>query len=203
MALTATATSEALQDIVTTLSLSDYVLLSQSFNRPNLRYKIIPKKRDVETNILEFIQGNYPDQTGIIYCIARAKTEEVAARLKNHGLKARHFHAKMDPEDKERIQQQWQNDECKIIVATIAFGMGVDKANGKHLLSKTYSADSPSVRFVIHLDLPDSIDAYVKTPKHKSPDQDKLTGTARRLVAPAETGRSRIAYSVNGRVAHT
>jgi len=122
-----------LQDIVTTLGLSDYVLLSQSFNRPNLRYTIIPKKRDIESNIVEFIQGNYPDQTGIIYCIARAKTEEVAMRLRMQGLDARHFHAAMADSDKKRIQQQWQNDECKIIVATVAFGMGVDKANGKHI----------------------------------------------------------------------
>lgn len=145
VALTATATSEALQDIVTTLGLSDYVLLSQSFNRPNLRYKIIPKKRDTESNIIEFIQENYPNQTGIIYCIARAKTEEVAMKLRMQGLDARHFHAGVADNDKKRIQQQWQNDECKIIVATVAFGMGVDKAN---------------VRFVIHFDVPSSIDAY-------------------------------------------
>ncbi|KAH9053886.1 hypothetical protein EDB87DRAFT_1704563 [Lactarius vividus] len=145
VALTATATSEALQDIVTTLGLSDYVLLSQSFNRPNLRYTIIPKKKDVESNIVDFIQGNYPDQTGIIYCIARAKTEEVAMKLRMQGINARHFHAAMATDDKRRIQQQWQSGECKIIVATVAFGMGVDKAN---------------VRFVIHFDVPSSIDAY-------------------------------------------
>jgi len=112
--------------------MSDYVLLSQSFNRPNLRYTIIPKKKDIECNLVNFIQANYPDQTGIIYCIARAKTEEVAMRLRRRGLSARHFHALMAESDKKHTQQQWQNDECKIIVATVAFGMGVDKANGKH-----------------------------------------------------------------------
>jgi bloom syndrome protein len=131
VALTATATSEALQDIVTTLSLSDYVLLSQSFNRPNLRYNIIPKKRGVENNIIDFIKANYSNQTGIIYCNARARTEEVAKKLHDEGLSVKHFHAAMNPGDKRYIQQQWQNDECKIIVATVAFGMGVDKANGK------------------------------------------------------------------------
>ncbi|KAI0290458.1 P-loop containing nucleoside triphosphate hydrolase protein [Russula brevipes] len=145
VALTATATSEALQDIVTALGLSDYVLLSQSFNRPNLRYKVIPKKRDMETGIVQFIKEKYPNETGIIYCNARAKTEEVALRLRSHGLRTRHFHAGMDDADKKRIQQQWQNDECKIIVATVAFGMGVDKAD---------------VRFVIHYDVPESVDAY-------------------------------------------
>lgn len=167
MALTATATSETLQDIVTTLSLSDYVLLSQSFNRPNLRYAVLPKKKDVENNIIQFIKENYPNQTGLIYCNARARTEEVAKNLKENGLDARHFHAQMNPDDKKRIQQQWQNDDCKIIVATIAFGMGVDKPNGKPIVSTSYSADSLAVRFVIHLDLPNSIDAYVKTSKHE------------------------------------
>ena len=131
MALTATATSEALQDIVSALGLTDYVFLSQSFNRPNLRYNVIPKKRDLETTIAQFIKEKYPNETGIIYCNARAKTEEVAKKLSTHGLKTRHFHAGMNDGDRKRIQQQWQVENCKIIVATIAFGMGVDKANGK------------------------------------------------------------------------
>jgi superfamily II DNA helicase RecQ len=131
VALTATATSEALQDIVSALGLTDYVFLSQSFNRPNLRYKVILKKRDVETGIVQFIKEKYPNETGIIYCNARAKTEEVAKRLSEQGLMTRHFHAGLNDGDKKRIQQQWQVGSCKIIVATIAFGMGVDKANGK------------------------------------------------------------------------
>lgn len=131
MALTATATSEALQDIVSALGLTDYVFLTQSFNRPNLRYKVIPKKRDIETGIVQFIKEKYPNETGIIYCNARARTEEVAKRLREQGLVTKHFHAGMHDEDKKFTQQQWQVDNCKIIVATIAFGMGVDKANGK------------------------------------------------------------------------
>lgn len=107
------------------------MLLSQSFNRPNLRYKILPKKRDAETGIVQFIKEKHPNETGIIYCYARAKTEEVAMKLRTQGLQARHFHARLAEEDRKRVQQLWQNDECKIIVATIAFGMGVDKANGK------------------------------------------------------------------------
>ncbi|KAI9508471.1 hypothetical protein F5148DRAFT_1195917 [Russula earlei] len=147
VALTATATSEALQDIVTALGLCDYVLLSQSFNRPNLRYNIIPKppKKGIEPGIVQFIKEKYPDETGIIYCKARVKTEEVAMVLRAHNLTAKHFHAGLADGDRKRIQQQWQNGECKIIVATIAFGMGVDKAD---------------VRFVIHYDVPDSVDAY-------------------------------------------
>lgn len=130
MALTATATSEALQDIVSALGLTDYVFLSQSFNRPNLRYKVIPKQKDIETRIVEFIKEKYPNETGIIYCKSRAKTEEVAMRLSMQGLKTRHFHAGMNDEDKRSIQQKWQVEHYKIIVATIAFGMGVDKPNG-------------------------------------------------------------------------
>jgi superfamily II DNA helicase RecQ len=131
VALTATATSEALQDIVSALSLTDYVFLSQSFNRPNLRYKVIPKKRDIETAIVQFIKEKYPNETGIIYCNARVKTEEVAEKLRLQGLMTRHFHAGMNDRDRKFIQQLWQVEDCKIIVATIAFGMGVDKANGK------------------------------------------------------------------------
>jgi superfamily II DNA helicase RecQ len=113
--------------------LTDYVFLSQSFNRPNLRYKVLPKKRDIETGIVQFIKENYPNETGIIYCNARAKTEEVAQRLSQQGLKTRHFHARMNDGDKKFTQRQWQVEDCKIIVATIAFGMGVDKANGKFI----------------------------------------------------------------------
>jgi len=131
VALTATATSEALQDIVTALGLSDYVLLSQSFNRPNLRYKVLPKKRDIEAEIVHFIKQRHPNETGIIYCNSRVKTEEVAMRMRAQNLLARHFHAGLAGEDRKRIQQQWQEDECKIIVATVAFGMGIDKADGE------------------------------------------------------------------------
>ena len=163
VALTATATFEALQDIVNALGLNDYVLLSQSFNRPNLRYKVVPKKRDVDIEIAQYIKKKYPNETGIVYCIARAKTEEVAKWLSNQGLKARHFHAGLCDSDKRRIQQLWQNNECKIIVATVAFGMGVDKADGKRHRLRFYTPrlTFSLVRFVIHHDVPESLDAYV------------------------------------------
>jgi len=166
VALTATATSEALQDIVTALGLSDYVLLSQSFDRPNLRYRVVPKKRDIETAIVQFIKERYPNETGIIYCLARVKTEEVARRLRIQNIMAKHFHAGLADADKKRIQQEWRNGECKIIVATIAFGLGVDKADGKRRIWRFYTTLSTNfflkVRFVIHYDVPDSVDAYVK-----------------------------------------
>ncbi len=121
-----------MQDIVTALGLNHYVLLSQSFNRPNLLYKVIPKKKDLETDIVRFIKEKYPNDTGIIYCHTRQKAEEIAMRLRTQGLTlTKHFHARLANEDKKRTQQEWQDEQCKIIVATIAFGMGVDKANGK------------------------------------------------------------------------
>jgi superfamily II DNA helicase RecQ len=169
VALTATATSEALQDIVSALGLTDYVFLTQSFNRPNLRYKVIVKKKDLETGIVQFIKEKYPNETGIIYCNARVKTEEVAKRLSDQGLMARHFHAGMNDGDRKHVQQLWQVDSCKIIVATIAFGMGVDKANGKWSRFRilVYLPNFLTVRFVIHYDVPNSLDAYVKLPRRE------------------------------------
>jgi superfamily II DNA helicase RecQ len=120
-----------LQDIVSVLGLTDYVFLTQSFNRPNLRYEVVQKKRDIEKRIVQIIKEKYPNETGIIYCKARAKTEEVAKGLREEGLLARHFHAGLDDGDKKNVHQLWQVESCKIIVATIAFGMGVNKANGK------------------------------------------------------------------------
>lgn len=127
-----------MQDIVTVLGLSDYVLLSQSFNRPNLRYKVVPKKKDIDTTIVQFIKEKYPNETGIIYCLARVKTEEVASKLRSQDIMAKHFHAKLAYADKRRIQQEWQNGQCKIIVSTTAFGMGVDKADGKRRIWRFY-----------------------------------------------------------------
>lgn len=120
-----------MQDIVATLRLSDYVFLSQSFNRPNLRYKVLPKKKDIDVAIVRFVEEKYPNETGIIYCSTRLKTEQIATKLRQLGLDTRHFHAGVSSADKRWIQQQWQNNECKIIVATVAFGMGVDKPDGK------------------------------------------------------------------------
>ena len=106
----------------------------------------MPKKRDLETEIARYVKEKHPNETGIIYCNARARTEDVAKRLSDQGLKARHFHAGLCDGDKKRIQQQWQNNECNIIVATIAFGMGVDKADGKRHQSENLcrSANLPN-----------------------------------------------------------
>jgi bloom syndrome protein len=81
--------------------------------------------------MVQFIKDNYPNETGIIYCFSRFRTEEVATNLRKKGLSINYFHAGLPDTDRKRVQQEWQNDECKIIVATVAFGMGIDKADGK------------------------------------------------------------------------
>ncbi|KAF9267711.1 ATP-dependent DNA helicase, partial [Marasmius fiardii PR-910] len=146
MALTATATTATLADIKKQLKLNqNLAYLTQSFNRPNLNYIIHDKGKNILDNIVDFIFLKHRDHTGIIYCLGREKCEKVAQQLRSKGLTARHYHARLDPADKEEVLDQWQHDRCKIIVATIAFGMGIDK---------------PDVRFVIHHDLPKSLDGY-------------------------------------------
>ncbi|KAK0485208.1 DNA helicase [Armillaria novae-zelandiae] len=145
MALTATANQKTIDDILARLQLKDTALFSQSFNRINLNYVITPKKKNMIDEIYKYIQQNHRGHTGVIYCLSRDKCEKVASELQKKGLSARHYHAKMDESDKERTQIGWQTGQHHIIVATIAFGMGIDK---------------PDVRFVIHHDLPTSLDGY-------------------------------------------
>lgn len=126
MALTATANEQTVADIMNRLSLRACVKLTSSFNRPNLRYEVRPKRGQVVLAIANFIQSHHPGASGVIYCLSRNKCEEVAKELREqHGLSARHFHAQMSKEDKARAQREWQEGACKIIVATIAFGMGI------------------------------------------------------------------------------
>lgn len=146
MALTATANEQVMKDVIDRLGIKGCVLLTQSFNRPNLHYDVRSKGRTVLADINQFIQTYHRNQTGIIYCLSRNKCEEVAKELREkYSLRARHYHALMTPEDKNRAQTAWQNGQCDIIVATIAFGMGIDK---------------PDVRYVIHHSLPMSLDGY-------------------------------------------
>ncbi|KAA1478750.1 ATP-dependent RNA helicase [Dentipellis sp. KUC8613] len=145
MALTATATREQQRDIITGLGLRDYLLLTQSFNRSNLHYAIQKKPPRTVDFVHKWIMDKHPQETGIIYCGGRDKCEKVAKQLRDLGLTAKHFHAEIDPQDKMRTMEDWKSGRCKIIVATIAFGMGIDKAD---------------VRFVIHHDMPSSLAGY-------------------------------------------
>ncbi|KAF7338550.1 ATP-dependent helicase [Mycena venus] len=143
MALTATADRKTVDDILDRLRLKDPAVFEQSFNRTNLYYSVTPKRSVDE--MVSFIKKSHPNQSGVIYRTGRDKCEKLAHQLRQKGLKAKHFHARLEKEDKERTQAEWKNGECHIIVATIAFGMGIDKAD---------------VRFVIHFDLPKNMDGY-------------------------------------------
>ncbi|KAF8892657.1 P-loop containing nucleoside triphosphate hydrolase protein [Infundibulicybe gibba] len=145
MALTATANQVTIDDVMKQLQLRDCVVLKQSFNRPNLQYYIRAKKKNIIRDIADFIKTKYPKETGVIYCLGRDKCERVAKALRENDLDAKHYHARISDDDKDQVLEDWRSGKCKIIVATIAFGMGIDKAD---------------VRYVIHHDLPKSLDGY-------------------------------------------
>lgn len=148
MALTATARIDTVEDIQRHLGMRDALVLRQSFNRPNLTYSVRPKRRGggVLDDMAAFIQARHANDCGIIYCLSRRDCENVASDLgAKYGIRARHFHAGLDVSDKLRIQENWESGQFKVIVATIAFGMGIDKAD---------------VRFVIHHSMPKSLEGY-------------------------------------------
>ena len=143
MALTATATDRVREDIVKHLQLREARCYVASFNRPNLTYRVIPKSSAYE-QALEFIRAR-PQDSGIIYCQSRKSTESVAANLNEDGVKARAYHAGLDGKERSTNQELFLRDEVRVICATIAFGMGINK---------------PNVRFVIHYDLPKNVEGY-------------------------------------------
>ncbi|MFN7313452.1 MAG: DNA helicase RecQ [Bacteroidota bacterium] len=146
MALTATATPKVQQDIQKNLQMGDAKVYKSSFNRANLYYEIKPKgkKNDVLKDIVSYIKPR-KSKSGIIYCLSRKKVEEIAGVLKANGIKALPYHAGLDAKTRAAHQDAFLMEECDVIVATIAFGMGIDK---------------PDVRFVIHYDVPKSIEGY-------------------------------------------
>jgi ATP-dependent DNA helicase RecQ len=143
IALTATADEPTRAEIVDRLLVEPKVFVA-SFDRPNIRYRIV-EKRDPREQLLRFIRDEHPDEAGIVYCLARKTVEEVARFLAGHGIAALPYHAGMDAGARAANQARFQRDESRVIVATIAFGMGIDK---------------PDVRFVAHLDMPKSVEGY-------------------------------------------
>ncbi|MDY3350992.1 DNA helicase RecQ [Riemerella anatipestifer] len=143
IALTATATPKVQDDIQKTLGMSDAIVFKESFNRPNLFYEVRPKV-DVEKEIVKFINKN-KGKSGIVYCLSRKKVEEFAQTLQVNGINALPYHAGLDQKTRVANQDKFLMEECDVIVATIAFGMGIDK---------------PDVRFVIHYDFPKSLESY-------------------------------------------
>ena len=143
IALTATATPKVQIDIQKNLSMMDARVFKSSFNRENLYYKILPKK-DVEKQIIKYIKSK-PGKSGIIYCLSRKKVEELAELLQVNGINALPYHAGLDAVSRAKHQDMFLMEDVEVIVATIAFGMGIDK---------------PDVRFVIHHDIPKSLESY-------------------------------------------
>ncbi|KAJ5595045.1 Bloom syndrome protein [Penicillium hispanicum] len=148
MALTATATENVKVDVMHNLKMRGCEVFLQSFNRPNLTYEVRAKGKNDEVlaSIAETITSSYRNQCGIVYCLSRKTCEKVAEDLrKKYNLKAHHYHAGMKADDKAKVQSLWQSGRYHVIVATIAFGMGIDK---------------PDVRFVIHHSIPKSLEGY-------------------------------------------
>ncbi|NCT10357.1 MAG: RecQ family ATP-dependent DNA helicase [Flavobacteriia bacterium] len=142
--LTATATEKVQEDILKTLGITDANCFKASFNRPNLFYEVRPKTKDVEKDIIRFVKQR-AGKSGIIYCLSRKKVEEIAQILQVNGVKAVPYHAGLDAKTRVKHQDMFLMEDCDVVVATIAFGMGIDK---------------PDVRFVIHHDIPKSLESY-------------------------------------------
>ncbi len=142
--LTATATPKVQEDILKNLGMSNAKTFKASFNRPNLFYEIRPKTKNVDADIIRFVKQNH-GKSGIVYCLSRKRVEELAQTLEVNGVKAVPYHAGLDAKTRARHQDMFLMEDADVVVATIAFGMGIDK---------------PDVRFVIHHDIPKSIESY-------------------------------------------
>ncbi|ARV13830.1 ATP-dependent DNA helicase RecQ [Polaribacter sp. SA4-12] len=142
--LTATATEKVQEDILKTLGITDANRFKASFNRANLFYEVRPKTIDVQKDIIRFVKQRM-GKSGIIYCLSRKKVDEVAQVLQVNGIKAVPYHAGLDAKTRVKHQDMFLMEDCDVVVATIAFGMGIDK---------------PDVRFVIHHDIPKSLESY-------------------------------------------
>ena len=144
IALTATATPKVKMDIQKNLGMTEANEFKSSFNRPNLYYEVRPKTNNIDRDIIKFIKQN-PEKSGIIYCLSRKKVEELAEILVANGIKARAYHAGMDAATRNTNQDDFLKENIHVIVSTIAFGMGIDK---------------PDVRYVLHYDIPKSLEGY-------------------------------------------
>ena len=144
IALTATATEKVRADIKRSLGITDAIEFRSSFNRPNLYYEVRPKTNDVDRQIIKFIKSHH-GKSGIIYCLSRKKVEELTAVLQTNDIRAAAYHAGLDTATRSETQDRFLMEDVDVIVATIAFGMGIDK---------------PDVRFVIHYDIPKSLEGY-------------------------------------------
>ena len=142
--LTATATPKVQEDILKNLGITDATTFKASFNRPNLFYEVRPKTNQVDADIIRFVK-QHQNKSGIVYCLSRKRVEELAQVLQVNGIKAVPYHAGLDAKTRAKHQDMFLMEDADVVVATIAFGMGIDK---------------PDVRFVVHHDIPKSIESY-------------------------------------------
>ena len=167
MALTATATDRVREDIVTHLKLREPKIYVASFNRPNLTYRVIAKNKPFD-QLFEFLRAR-PKESGIVYCLSRKATESVAERLNENGIKAKPYHAGLTPKERSEHQELFLRDNIRVVCATIAFGMGINK---------------PNVRFVVHYDLPKNIEGYYQETGRAG--RDGLPGECVLLFSPGD-----------------
>ena len=143
IACTATADPETRDDVRARLGLSDAAVYITGFDRPNIRYTVVDKREPLH-QLQKFLTA-HDGEAGIVYCLSRKRTEEVAGKLRQHGVQAAAYHAGLPPEERRRVQDAFAADDVLVVVATVAFGMGIDKSN---------------VRFVVHYDLPKTVESY-------------------------------------------
>ena len=143
MACTATADPETRDDMRLRLGLADAAVYVTGFDRPNIRYTVVEKREPLH-QLTQFLAA-HEGESGIVYCLSRKRTEDVAGKLRAHGVNAAAYHAGLPPDERRRVQDAFARDEVHIVVATVAFGMGIDKSD---------------VRFVVHYDLPKTVESY-------------------------------------------
>ena len=185
MALTATADEPTRREILDRLRLGSASVFVSGFDRPNIRYRVVPKQNPRE-QLARLIETEHPGDAGIVYCLSRRRVEETAAWLRERGIDARAYHAGLDAREREASQDAFLRGEGVVVVATIAFGMGIDK---------------PDVRFVAHLDLPGSLEAYYQETGRAGRDGLPATAwmayglqdvvTRRQMVDGSEAGDAR------------
>jgi ATP-dependent DNA helicase RecQ len=185
IALTATATRATREEIAQRLNLTGARLFVSSFDRPNIQYRIAAKN-EPKRQLLALLQGEHKGDAGIVYCLSRDSTERIAAFLAEHGIPALPYHAGLDPATRARHQSRFVRDEGLVIVATIAFGMGIDK---------------PDVRFVAHLDLPRSVEGYYQETGRAGRDGQPATAWLAYGLADVVQQR-RMIESSDGDLAH-